>query len=303
MTDTSLDPRGVFELLATELPAEVLDNVVVIGSLAAACFHADKLVAGGVKTKDADLVVHPAGNRTSARTIAETLRARGWRAKHGSWQPGTASTPVTDLPAIRLYPPDHERYFVELLIVPDGEQPGRRPWLSVEVDGGWYCLPSFEFLALALVDRQRFTNGVHYAHPRMMALANLLSHPQLGEDVMSSPIGGREIHRSSKDLGRVLAIAQLETRAETETWAAHWQFALAHCFPTRWPTLARDCGAGMRALRDDDERFEEAHHCADQGLLAGKRVTLEQLRATTDQLLVDVIEPVEAAGRAGLLER
>jgi hypothetical protein len=295
---TALDPRHLFARLARELPVEVRDHVYVVGSLAAACHHAERIQGGTVRTKDADLVIHPASGRASAAALARHLLELNWRHKPSDHTPGTSSTAPDQLPAIRLYPPDHHEYFVEILIVPAGENAGPKPWVSVELDDGWYGLPSFEFLALTLIDRQRSPEGLEYAQPAMMALANLLSHPDLGEHIMSTPVEDRMIHRSSKDLGRVLALARLETRDETEAWAARWRLALEACFPTRWRALAARAGAGLRALLDDDLRFDEAWHCCVVGLLAGVGVTHEQLRYTALQLLADAIEPLESAGRA-----
>ena len=293
-----VDPRALFARLQAELPADVLDHVVVVGSLAAAYHYADDLVAGGVKTKDADLVIHPAGHTVAAQEIARRLLSRGWREKTPlPFAPGTADTPADQLPAIRLYPPDHEDYFVELLMVSAGEAPGAKPWVSVELPGGFYGLPGFEFLSLAMIDRQRSPDGVEYAHPTMMALANLLSHRVLVDHVMSAPIGGRMIQRYAKDLSRVLALARLASREEVESWAARWLFALQECFPTRWPELAATTGDGLRALLTD-EAFEEAWHCCNVGLLAGKGVTETQLRAICRQVLADAVEPVATQGKA-----
>jgi hypothetical protein len=120
-----------------------------------------------------------------------------------------------------------------------------------------------------MIDRQRSESGLEYAHPRMMALANLLSHPALCNHVMSTSIGGRDVHRSSKDLGRVLALARLATRAETETWSALGHDALTRCFPTRRAELSNRVGSGLRALLDDDRRFDEAWHCG-KGLVSAR---------------------------------
>jgi hypothetical protein len=127
----------------------------------------------------------------------------------------------------------------------------------------------------------------------MMALANLLSHPELGSHVMSTPVEDRYVHRSSKDLGRVLALARLEPREETERWEPRWRFALEKCFPTRWTSLAARLGMGLRALLDDDMRFDEAWHCCNVGLLAAMGITKEQLHFTALQLLQDAIAPLE----------
>lgn len=292
---TAVDPRDLFARLARELPAEVRNHVFVVGSLAAACHHADRIEGGRVRTKDADLVIHPASEIAPAALIAAHLRGLGWRQKPGDRPPGGPTTPAQELPAIRLYPPHHQDYFVEILIVPEGEHADAKPWLGVELDDGWYGVPSFEFLALTLVDRQRSVAGLEYAHPSMMALANLLSHPELGTHVMSTPVGDRDIHRSSKDLGRVLALARLESREATERWAPRWRFALETCFPSRWPSLATRLGAGLRALLDDDLRFDEACHCCNIGLLAAMGVAKDELRFTALQLLEDAIAPIEAA--------
>ena len=48
-----VDPRALFARLRSELPDEVVEHVVIIGSLAAAYHHAADLEGGGIKTKDA----------------------------------------------------------------------------------------------------------------------------------------------------------------------------------------------------------------------------------------------------------
>jgi len=293
-TAGTVDPRALFARLRDELPSDVTDHIVVVGSLAAAYHYAGQ-VGRGVKTKDADLVIHPAGHTVAAQEIATRLLQRGWRERPRDREPGTASTPPDELPAIRLYPPDHDDYFVELLMVSAGETPGAKPWVSVELPGGYYGLPGFEFRALTMIDRQRGADGIAYAHPAMMALANLLSHRELRHHVMSAPIGGRLVERYAKDLGRVLALARLASREDVEAWAPRWLFALQECFPTRWPELAGSVGAGLRALLDD-AAFEDAWHCCNVGLLANMGVTETQLRAIARQVVADAIEPVETRG-------
>jgi hypothetical protein len=68
----------------------------------------------------------------------------------------------------------------------------------------------------------------------MMALANLLHHPSIGSETMNGLIGGREIKRSNKDLGRVLALAQLsEARQEDSLldWPKLWSMRCKADFP------------------------------------------------------------------------
>ena len=128
---TTVDPGALFSRLNAELPDDVRDRVFVVGSLAAACHHAGQIASGGVKTKDADLILHPAGDETPAREIARRLLAAGWRHRRlGGFDPGASDTPADRLPAIRLYPPEHEDYFIELLILPSREWPGAKPWLA-----------------------------------------------------------------------------------------------------------------------------------------------------------------------------
>ena len=236
MTKT-IDPRELFALLDSELPKDVHAHVVVVGSLAAAYHYADELVVGGVKTKDAALLIHPAGHTIAAREIAMTLFEHRWRERDlSNRSPGTASTPADQLPAIRLYPPEHENYFVELLMVPEGETPGAKPWASVDLgERGYYGLPGFEFLPLTTVLRQRRGGGIEYAHPAMMALANLLSHQKLSDHVMSSPIEGWTVHRHAKDLGRIIALFHLAPDEERDQWHSYWLRASKDRFPTRWP--------------------------------------------------------------------
>lgn len=288
-----VDPKALFARMANELPEELRKHLFVVGSLAAAHHFAEALVDGGVRTKDADLVVHPAGDTASAKEIAERLLVLGWRRRDDCFAQ-ESSEPADELRAIRLYPPDHDDYYVELLNVP-AQGSTSKQWLPVQLDDGWYGLPSFEFLGLTAVDRQRTASGVEYASPAMMALANLLSHPTSGSARMSTAIDGRDILRSAKDLGRVLALARLAGREETEGWWKHWRLALKECFPDRWRELAMRVGDGLRELLDDDAVFEEAWFTCDVGLLNGKGVTADALRATARRLLVDAIEPLEVA--------
>ena len=79
----AVDFEALFAKIAGELPADLLGHVYVAGSLAAVCHYAETLGRGGVKTKDADLVIHPAGDSESAKSVAERLLAAGWRRREG----------------------------------------------------------------------------------------------------------------------------------------------------------------------------------------------------------------------------
>jgi hypothetical protein len=106
------------------------------------------------------------------------------------------------------------------LNLPEHGQREAKCWIPVNLADGWYGLPSFRFMGLTASYRLRSESGLEYASPAMMALANLLSHPMVGnERIQSGPMQG--FLRSAKDLGRVLALARLAGRDETETWVEH----------------------------------------------------------------------------------
>jgi hypothetical protein len=66
----TLDPDILFKLIANDIPRELHANLYMTGSLAAAYEYRTKLQRRAINTKDADLVVHPAGNVQSSEQIA-----------------------------------------------------------------------------------------------------------------------------------------------------------------------------------------------------------------------------------------
>jgi hypothetical protein len=294
---TRLDPHLLFALLHAHLPPEVRDHVLVVGSpLAAAMSHREQLRERGVNTKDCDVIIHPAGALPAAAQLAASLFDAGWRPLPRC-KPGPKGAPESLLEVIRLNPPESDAYFIELLGLPDAQQAQGKVMIPYEVNGGWYVLPSFRFMAV-LSHEQRTHNGVAYAAPSMMALANLLAHRQLGTARVSEAMAGRNPLRSAKDLGRVLALARLELRETTEAWPALWLSALQRCFPDQWRELAQHAGDGLRALLADNGALNDAHHTVTLGLLDGAGVTIDQLQLVGQQFVLDVIEPLaEAAQR------
>lgn len=286
-----LDPELLFDLLEAHLPAQVREHVLVVGSLAAAMSYRDQLRERGVNTKDCDVIIHPAGALPEATRLAATLLDGGWRPL-SKCTPGSKADPISKLSVVRLNPPSSEAYFIELLGLPEPTQTVGKEMIPFEVKGDWYVLPSFRFMAVLTFERQTH-KGIAYAEPSMMALANLLAHRELGTARVSEPMRGRNPLRSAKDLGRVLALARLETRDVTEAWAVRWLPVLKLCFPNEWQELALHAGDGLRALLLDSAALDDALHTVTIGLLDGKGVTLEQLRVLGDQFLVDVIEPLE----------
>jgi hypothetical protein len=292
-----LDPAELFARLARDLPARLHEHLIVVGSLAAAYAFRVQLENRGVKTKDADLVVHPAGDLASCAAMAEALRDLRWT-QHPD-HPGVTSkdVPTDKLPAIRLFPPGSKDYFVEFLNLPEKGQAETKKWTRITVKGEFFGLPSFRFQGLTAYRPLRSAEGIYHASPATMALANLLSHPTLGTIRMKGLIEGREILRSAKDLGRVLALAQLSTRDEVEAWLEPWQKSLMESFPEEWRDLALRAGDGLKELLGSPSALEEAGHTCAVGLLAGRNVTVENLRGIGKQLIVDVLEPLADTAR------
>lgn len=206
MSET-LNPRLIFELLHFHVPAELRPNLLVVGSLAAAFHHRDRLRRATVNTKDCDGLIQPAGAVEECKAIATKLIREKWRKADGCF-PQLSPSPAEKLRAIRLWPPDSNAYFLELLAVPPRGQEKLKEWIPIEMDDGWYGLPSFRFMGVAAEGPITADNGIRYAAPWNMALANLLSHPTVG-DIMIEGGDLRGILRSAKDLGRVLGLAHL----------------------------------------------------------------------------------------------
>jgi hypothetical protein len=169
---------------------------------------------------------------------------------------------------------------------------GSEIWVPVELDDGWYGLPSFRFMGAAAHEPEIADNGVRYAAPGNMALANLLSHQELG----TARIAGDHLHgvlRSAKDLGRVLALARLAGTEETLSWPERWGRAVQAVSPSYEKDLRSTAGNGLRLLLAHEGALEDARHAIDVGLLAGYGVTVDALKAIGERLLVDAIEPFE----------
>ena len=214
----------------------------------------------------------------------------GWKPTE-QCHPQKTRKPEETLRAIRLYPPISTDYFIEFLNLPKKGQAGTKQWLPVKLEDGWYGLPSFRFMGL--VAEERFTSkvGIQYASPAMMALSNLLSHQQIGKDRIESGYM-KGMLRSAKDLARVIALAYLTGRDDTEAWLDAWAKGLKKCFPKNYAELARHAGDGLVELLDDRAALAEAQQTTEIGLLSGLRVNPGMLKATGERLLVDVIEPL-----------
>ena len=287
-----LDPVDIFKRLSIDIPADLRENFVIVGSLAAAYEFRKSLQGRTVNTKDADIVVYPAGDVDSAQNMACALLAHGWR-RTDNCTPKPAPDPTDKLWAIRLMPANSSSYFVELLNVPREGQTEPKQWIPMELSDGWYGLPSFKFMGLTLHDKRTSAEGLYFASPAMMALGNLLSHRTMAtaEKIQSGTFRG--LRRCSKDLGRVLTLALLAEDSVTAQWGDQWNDAIRACFPETWLDHTRRASAGLRELLQDDELMEEAAQTTEIGLLSGKDIDVTALRAVGRRLLADVIEGFE----------
>jgi hypothetical protein len=194
-------------------------------------------------------------------------------------------------------PPGSTDYFVEFLNVPGTEQDAPKVWVPVELNDGWYGLPSFKFMGLMVHFLRTSDDGLEYAAPEMMALSNLLSHPAVTDEPIQSD-EFRGLRRCAKDLGRVFTLAYLAGRDETDNWSERWRIGLQRSFPASWQHHGARVGNGLRELLAHDRAMEEARKTTAAGLLSGLNVGAEALRAVAEQLLVDAIEPMETSARA-----
>lgn len=287
-----LDPVELFKRIASDIPAELHRNLIVTGSLAAAYAFRTKLAGQAINTKDADLIIHPAGHVDSCAQMTEQLLDSQWRRTEQCYPQGTQE-PIGNLRAIRLFPPESNDYFIEFLNVPAQDQPENKVWIPMQLSDGWYGLPSFRFMSVVAIKPIESAEGIEFANVAMMALSNLLSHTELGSSRIES--GGMQgILRSAKDLGRVIALAHLAGREETENWVPQWIEAIKQCFPDHIQELTSTLGDGLRELVSDGNALEETFRTTDIGLLNGMSVSPENLQATGERLLVDAIEPVKS---------
>ncbi len=300
-THQLINPIETLLEITKAIPEECRKNLTLIGSLAAGVCYNDLLTGVGIRTKDADCLISPRIDAITAGTkITEQLIESGWKLKaDGDWSwTGNLATPDGDLPAVRLFPPGGGAWFIELLTVPETPYDRERKWARIETTAGHFGLPSFGFISIAGFEPKLLTSGVSIAYPEMMSLANMLEHPMIRPETMSAPIAGREIKRSNKDLGRVLAIAHLATIRDEDAllgWPEKWLRGLNTLLPEDIIKEKTNFGSGIRQLlgKRNEQDLDEALHTCVYGLLAKFPLTLDQLRVAGERLLIDAVEPVE----------
>lgn len=297
----NLSPENILSRVSSALPIEARKNIIVIGSLAAGHYFSSILSNGGIRTKDVDCMLWPHANvKVLAKDVTEELIEHGWELKlaEGYSLSHDEDTSIENLPLVRLQAEGEDNWFLEVLNSPN-EKLTQKEVRSVEklkTKYGYFALCGFKYLSLIEVEPIKTKYGISIASPQMMALANLLHHPNIGAE----KIGSSNIKRSNKDLGRVLALAYLmtESKQDLRAWPKQWLEALKVKFPTENRQLALRSGNGLRELLVRENDFEQAVKTCNDGLLASHHVTLGQLKVTAERFINDVINPLEdLAGR------
>jgi len=123
-------------------------------------------------------------------------------------------------------------------------------------------------------------SGLQLASVATMALSNLLHHPQIEEKRMSDPIEGRLIKRANKDLGRVVAMANLSDQIDenaVEGWPDIWRQAMNELgAPEGTRAKLGSINSGMQALLESREDQDEALHSVNFGLLSNRTMDMRQ---------------------------
>jgi hypothetical protein len=292
----NLSPENILEKVSSALPPQSRKNIIVVGSLAAGHYFSSVLSNGGIRTKDVDCMIWPHTNvKALAKDVTEELIDHGWHFNFTKEYPQSydEKTEIEKLPMVRLYPKGDAEWFLELLNSPNSElmQKSMRSAEKLNTKHGYFALCGFKYLGLVEVSPIPTQYEIAIASPQMMALANLLHHPSIGE----VKIGTTNVKRSNKDLGRVLALAYLmtESNKDLRVWPEQWLRALETKFPNEVRELALRSGDGLKVLLNQEYDFEQAVKTCNDSLLANRKVTPEQLKVTGMRFIDDVIDHME----------
>lgn len=272
-----ITPRHVLQQVAQAIPEDVRGDIIIVGSLAAG-YQLLPDIGQAMRTKDVDGMLAPhARAMGSATRVTDRLLSEGWepQATPAYDLPGTAATRDDRLAVVRLQPPGTSEWFFELLgapaeVTPQPNTSGRTS-RRLETSGGHFALPSFAYLGLVQFQPTMSEFGIRIALPEMMALANLLHHPAIGDSLMGQLFGDRQIKRSNKDLGRVVALAHLADQQDEdalERWPSRWHEALNEMAPGQAERLAAAAPTGLHALLASTPDIEQALHTVNFGLLS-----------------------------------
>ncbi len=292
--DDTLTPNKVLASVASAIPENLRADIIIVGSLAAS-YQLLRDSEQAVRTKDIDGMVAPHARAIqSATRVTDRLLREGWEPQASADYdlPGTEKTPDDRLAVVRLKPPGTDAWFLELLGAPptvaiEASTSGRGR-SRLQTSAGHFELPNFAYLGLVQFEPTMSKYGVRIALPEMMALANLLHHPSIGEAQMGQLFSGRKIKRANKDLGRVVALAFLADQQDEnvlETWGTRWQFALNEMAPDQAAHLLTRAPSGLHALLGSSSDIEQALHTINHGLLSATPIRAEQFVIALRRLL------------------
>ena len=118
-----LDPQAVLSKLKAAIPRRHHDELVVVGSLAAACHFPKQLSGNPINTKDADIVVRPAGSIGACRELAEELLTLGWvHRREPAFAPQPSRSSPAAKPYVKLKMPGEGEFFIEFLGTPKKDE-------------------------------------------------------------------------------------------------------------------------------------------------------------------------------------
>jgi len=294
----ALDANVVLHKLALALPKNLHQDLIVVGSLAAAA----QLVHDSsteLRTKDVDGMLAPnARAAVAASELAVALMDKGWEPRVDKEKyvfPAGSTTPAEKLPVIRLLPPDsrHTEWFLELLGAPPALAPDKsgsvRYSNRVQTSKSDFEIPSFAYLGVTQFRPVRHESGLQLAAVPMMALSNLLHHPGISDQVMSEMVASRKIKRSNKDLGRVIAMAFLADELNedsVEQWPELWRTALQELSaPAETQAKLSTVNRGIHALRNSHDDQNEALHSINNGLLSSRPLNDRQFAIAIQRYL------------------
>ncbi|HET9034216.1 MAG TPA: hypothetical protein VFN25_15090 [Dokdonella sp.] len=281
-----LDAEALLRQVAEQIPQALRPNVVVIGSIAAAWFFRDVSGTHSVATKDIDILLRPAIEAVAtAQTLGQKLLKEGWKPQYPfGMAAGAAATPVDDLPALRLSPPDVEAgWFVELLAEPPADQATRKHWRRLNTEAGDFGLPSFRYMPVAVHAAEDTQFGLRVARPSCMALAHLLEHADPDRTPISSLHGLPP--RFTKDVGRAIALwwlAGQQSVTAGQVWRQSWDETLTALYPGHTGEMLAAARAGLTAVAD---YLRESHQIALNGVLAPHGTTLDAWQRAYASLL------------------
>ncbi len=277
-----LAPHEVLASVADAIPVDLRKDIIIVGSLAAA-YQLLRDDDQSVRTKDVDGMVAPHAKAVVAATnVTNSLIDSGWTPKvnEGFELPSDEQTDAKNLPVVRLQPPNNAGWFLELLGAPSAIAPDEHGALRtaqrIRAKASHFELPSFAYLGVVQYMPTESEYQLRIATPQMMALANLLHHPEIGVTRMGASISGRKIKRSNKDLGRVVAMAHLMdllNEDALEAWPQLWRDALQMYAPRNAEELLKIAPSGLHALAESYEDLDEALHSVNQGLLSQRPLT------------------------------